>query len=810
VESPLNNQQEETIDFRKYIYLIITNWYWFAMSIIFCLVIAFIVNRYSQMMYSVDSTIIVRDDDNTKSMGGQESFLQSLKLLQQTKSVQNEIGILQTYRLARWAINELPEFHYTYVKVGRTGFKEDQLYTNCPFQVEEDTLAPLPFNAKVHITLLSPSTYKLETKLGKKDFKHEYTFGQPVILDSSKFTIKWRRPEAYTDKMQGFHYFFTVNDPHDLANLYRGKLAVALNDKKGSILTLSIKGSVASQEADYLNKLMDVYIRYGLASKNAIAENTIKFIDSQIGGISDSLKRTEISMQNFRTKNMVIDISEEGKALYQQLEDLQVNRNLAEIRGKYLDYLTNYVEQKKEIKDIIMPSVIGITDGSLSKAINDVNDLYVEKKVMGYSVQPNNPAMDMLNLKIENTRKVLLQTIKSLSETNKLAMKDADEHIREAEAKVSKLPTNERELISIKRDFDVLDKMYTYLLEKRAEAGIAKASNISDSRILDVALDRNAQIVKPKKKMNYLIGFFVGFLIPFSVLIGISLLNNTIQSRKELESATQIPVYGGIGHNYKETDIPVYDNPKSSLSESFRGLRTNLQYAGLGKEGKIVLVSSTVSSEGKTFVAINLASIFSIVNKKTLLLGLDLRKPKLDKIFNIGGNNGISTYLAGQCNYEDTIRKTSIPNLYVASSGPVPPNPAELLETDKMKEFLEKASAEYDFIIIDTPPVAIVTDALLLAPLADICLYVVRQNYSSREVVSLIESIYQRKDVKHLGIVLNDVQNQGYYGNAYHLGYNYGYSYNNGYGTGYYIDDEAPKRSLLEKIRNRMGIRSKV
>lgn len=802
--------QEETIDIRKYINLIISNWYWFVLCMIIGVTSAFLLNRYSQTSYSVSSTLIVRDDDNARGVTGAEGFIQGLKLLQQTKSVQNEIGILQTYTLARLSINNLPEFAYTYVKVGRTGIKEDQMYTQCPFTVEQDTLAPIPYGTPIHVILDSPTSFYLQKNEEGDNKKTAYPIGQWINVGESRFCIKWRTDESFKESMKGFHYFFTYNDPHVMANMYRGKLAVALNDKKGSILTLTIRGAVAKQEADYLNKLMEMYIQYGLQSKNSIAENTMRFIDSQLGGISDSLRKSEFALQNYRSRNMIIDISKEGSALYEQLKGLQVEKNLADIRTKYLEYLRNYIEQKKDIKDLIMPSVIGITDQTLNKVIMELNDLYVQKQVMGYNIQPNSPGMDVMNLKMENTRKVLLQNVKSLIETNNLAVKDVKDRLKEVDAEVAKLPSSERELVSIKRDFDVLDKMYTYLLEKRAEAGIAKASNISDSRILDEAMDRNAAIVSPKTKMNYMIGLFLGFLIPFSILLAISFLNNTIQDRKELEANLKVPIYGGLGHNFKGSDIPVYENPKSSLAESFRSLRTNLQYAGLGKEAKVVMITSTMSGEGKTFIALNLAAIFAVANKKTLLIGLDMRKPKLNKIFNVTGQEGISTYLSGQSEYNSIIKQSAIQNLYLVPSGPVPPNPAELLETGNLQDFIAKASKEFDYIIIDTPPIAVVTDAYLVSPVADICLFVVRQNYSSKDVIKLLDSLYTRKDIKHLGIVLNDVQVNTPYGNTYKYGYGYGYGYSSPYGKGYYSDEEVPDQPFLLKIRKRLGLRSKV
>jgi capsular exopolysaccharide synthesis family protein len=801
----LQEPQEETINIKKYLFLILSNWYWFAITIVIGLVLAYFANRYTPSQYSVSSTLLVRDDDNSKSFSGAENFMQGLKLLQQTKSVQNEIGILQTYTLARRAIDKLPEFKVTYVKIGRSRLREDNLYTASPFVVNLDTSAMLPFGAPIHITFTSPNSFKLETEIGGK-IKGSYKLNDTITIGESKFSIGLRINALANDDYVGVHYFFTVNNPHALANMYRAKTGVTLNDKKGSILSLTTQGPVPQQETDYLNKLMEEYINFGLENKNKIAENTMQFIDEQIFGVSDSLRAAESSLQNFRSKNMIIDIDKEGAISYNQLESYKTEKSMALIRGKYLDYLLKYVNDKKDVKDIVSPAVVGLNDQSLSKSINDLADLYMQKQVLSYNAQETNPGMEVLNLKIENGRKIFLETIRSLIQTNNLSIKDVDERIAKAEGDVSKIPASERQLINIEREFNVLDKMYTYLLEKRAEAGIAKASNISDSRVLDYAMPENAAVVSPKTKMNYMLGFALGFILPLAVLLIIDFMNDSIQDKKEIESKTQVPIYGGVGHNFKGTDLPVYENPKSSLAESFRALRTNLQFTESDKDNKIIVVTSTISSEGKTFVASNLATIFSLASKKTLLIALDLRKPKMNKVFNVNGKEGLSTYLSGQSKYENVIYPSAIDNLFIAPSGPIPPNPAELIESHHMKEFLEKAASEFDIIIIDTPPVAVVTDALLLSNMSDLFLYVVRQNLSSREVISLINSLHQRKEIRKLGIVINDIQIKGYYGGYYNK-YTYNYGYYNSYGEGYYSDEEMPKVSILKKIKTRMGLK---
>lgn len=798
--------QEETIDIKKYIYLIAKNWYWFVASVLICMVAAYLVNRYTENVYSVNGTLIVRDDENARSLGGAENFMQSLRLLQQTRSVQNEIGILQTYTLARRAINRLPEFKITYVGVGRSRIREDQLYTRCPFYIELDTTYKNPTEVKVHIYFSNPNEYLIDTEY-MGGFKRKVRIGDKVSFGDFGFTLHWRDTSSYNEGLRRVHYYFIVNDLHRLAKTYQSKVQVILNDKKGSILTLSTQGFVAQQEADYLNALMEEYIYFGLESKNRIAENTIRFIDEQLYGITDSLRKAELQLQNFRSKNMIIDISQEGSALYDRVQSYQTEKNLIAIRDKYLDYLYEYVIGKKEIKDIISPTIIGISDPTLNKLIGDLSQLYVEKEILQLSVTSNNPSLDIADAKIQKTRQLILETIKSLKNSNKLAVKDINDRTQNLDAQISKLPKSERELISIKRDFTLLDKLFTYLSEKKAEAGIAKASNISDSKILDRALPENAKPERPRKKVNYMIGFVLGLFVPFIVILIRDYLNDTIQEKKDIESKTTVPIFGGIGHFEGESELPVFDNPKSSMAESFRALRTNLQFILSDSPTKVIALTSTTSGEGKTFCSANLSAIISMSNKRTLLIGMDLRKPRLSRLFNLEGKNtGVSTYLSGTGSIDEIIKPTNIPNLFIVPSGPIPPNPAELIETPRMAEFIEEAKKRFDFIIIDTPPVAVVTDALLLAPYVDTFLFVIRQNYSSKGVVGLIDELHHKRNLKHAGILINDVRVEGYYGSyKYQYGYyGYGYSYA-AYGQGYYSDDNKVKKSFLQKLLTHIG-----
>ncbi len=779
--------EEENIDIKKFLFRILKNWYWFAISLFITITVAYLINRYSEPIYSLNSTIVVRDDSKGKGLSGAEQMLDGMEMFRSRKNVYNEIGILQSYKLTNRALKELKDFEITYIKGGRRGIKEAKLYNKSPFIVHTDTSKVQQRGHPIFVTIISQDKYLLEINEGL-DINKEMYFGEQFEHDSFNFNITLRNPEGFKlDENNSNKYYFLKNDLNALTNQYKGKLGITVNDKKGSILTLAISGYVADQEADYLNKLSEVYIRDGLEVKNKTAEKTIDFIDSQLNNIIDSLNVAENDLQDFRTENQVIDITKEGQAIYERLESYQDEEITLKIKVKYYEYLLSYITSKNNYSDVIVPSIMGISDPVLSATVNKLAQLNSEKTNLQFTVTESNSSMELLNAQINAARSELMENIKNLIENTQMTLTEVEKNISEIEKDLRSLPSTERQLIQIQRMFNLNNGIYNYLLEKRSEAGIARASNIADNRILDYAMAENAAKISPKSSLNYMVALVLGLMFPVVIILLLDFFNNKIVDKKDIENHTRVPILGGIGHNNFRDDTPVLLNPKSSLAESFRSLRTNIQYMGAEKEIKIIMVSSTISGEGKTFCAANLATIFSMSGKRTLLMGFDLRKPKIHKVFNISNDKGISSYLIGQDSLQEIIYPTTQDNLFIAPSGPVPPNPAELIETERMKTLIEFVKNEFDTVIMDTPPVAIVTDPILLTKYSDVNIFIVRQNYSNKNVVQLIDDLQHRIKFKKLGILINDIKLNGYFGYGYNYGYGYGYGY--GYDQDYYGDD---------------------
>ncbi len=798
---------EESIDLKKYLYLLLGNWYWFFFAFIICIGIAWLVNRYTKPVYQVTSSLIIKENDPGRASSGIESAIPALQILRTQQKVLNEIEVLKSYWLTNKAIASL-DFDISYVGVGRSGFKISNQYNVSPYIVIPDTSKNNTYGYPVYIRFIDKEKYKLHIE-GKPDINAVVRFGEPFRSDGFNFTLVQRDPATFDPELSYYKNYFIINSRNALVNEYMSLLTIKPNDdKRGSVLFLTVKGDNALQLTEYLNKLMEAYIQQGLEDKNQTAVNTVNFIDQQLGILNDSLQGAERTLQNFRTSKRLYDLPTEGSIIYNRLDKYYQDKAMLELQGRYYAYLLEYVKNRNNLNQVVAPAVMNITDPILADLLTQLNTLIAQKNELQFSMQKNNPKMAEVDAKISIMQASLIDNIQNLIRNNNLALSDTKGILAGAEQELLQLPVTERQLINIKRKYNVNDQIYTFLLQRRAESAIARASNVADNKILDVARVDNALPIAPKKKMNYLIGLFMGFLIPFGTLVLIDLMNNKITSREDVEKKTPVPLIGGVGHYLGHKQVAVLENPRSALAESFRGVRTTLQYLLKDEKHKVIMITSTISGEGKTFVSANLAAMLALGAMKTLLVGLDMRRPTLLKLFHMESKPGISQYLIGQAGFSEVVLPTDIENLFLAPAGAIPPNPAELINSHRMVEFFSKAKEQFDIVIVDTPPFGLVTDALLVARFADANLFMVRQMYSSRDVLEPIGELYHKKELKNIGIILNDVKPAGYH---YHKGYRYytyGYSHGYGYGkysnrNGYYLEEnEDQEKSIWAKIKS--------
>ena len=774
----------EGIDFRRYFSLFISNWYWFAAALFITLAIAYGVNRWGEKIYTVQSTMLIKDQEYGGGIAEMDQIIPGGDIFRSTQNLKNEIGILKSFDLNHQVMYELKDFQVIYTAVGKRGIAESRMYRTSPFIVVCDSIWRQP-GSRVDVKILSPEKYMLTIETD--EYEGEHSFGERFNKFGFDFIILPRTPgvSPYSE-VRSNKYFFQIIPPPALANIYRGKLSVAPIEEEATLVTLTVSGLVPEQEAEYLNTLMTAYIDQGLRWKNEAAAKTIEFIGEQLGLISDSLRKAENRMESFRFNNRFVDLTAEGNLVLQRLERYETEKNTLNMQMQYYEYLKEYLTSRNESGLIVSPSVMGIGDPLLIRLVEELSQMQLQQKQVGFVLKDDLPAANLVSGKVEEARDALLENVTNSINQLKLSMNDVEARIADVNGQLGRLPGTERQLIRIQRDFDLNSTVYNFLLEKRAEAGIAMASKVSDNKVIDYAEPYNAARIKPKTRQNYMLALILGLFLPSLAIIIIDLLNNKVIDKKDIDKVTRIPVLGFISHSGYSTEIPVIEKPGSTLAESFRSIRTSLKYFTPGDQSVVIAVTSTVSGEGKTFVALNLASIISLLGRKTLLVGLDLRKPRIHKILGLDNSVGMSTYLSSNSKYDEVIQKTSIENLWFATAGPIPPNPAELIERKTMTDFLEKARKQFDFIILDTPPVAVVTDAMLVARRSDITLFVVRQRYTSKNTLSLIDEIYRNGEIKHPGIVVNDISMSGYYGYGLRYGYTMGYAYGYNYGYKYY------------------------
>ena len=804
--TPQSNFEEgDNIDIKRYVSMFLSNWYWFATTLFIAVTLAYGINRYSQQVFSVSSTLLIKDDQPGNMNNNVSSVIPGGDIFRSQQNLKNEMGILKSFSLNYRVMKEMKDFHVVYIGVGKRGIVESRMYKTCPFKVVYDSLEHQLINYKVNVEILSDEKYRIKLN-GHLDFKQDMKFGERFSKYGLNFIIERKNakdPVYYLDGSNS--YFFYFEDPASLASRYRAELTVAPVEKEASLVTLSVTGFVPAQEADYLNKLMDVYIRYGLDNKNQTADSTIKFIDGQLKVILDSLDIAEEKLERFSMVNSFMDLSREGALIQSKLEKYENEKTGFDLQLQYYNYLSEYLNIKNAGGTIISPSVMGITDQVLYRLVNELSVIQKEQENFGFNINDNQPAHLLMDRQMEEAREALRENVKNGIANLKSLIVESDRKISEVEVNIRRLPSTERKLINIQRKFDLNNTVYTYLLEKRSESGIARASNVSDNRIIDTASQFSSGLIRPKTRMNYIIAILLGLIVPMGIITLIDFFNDKVMDKSDIERKTKVPVIGYISHSEGKNEIAVVEKPGSSLSESFRSVRTAIKYFVKKNEVAVIAVSSTISSEGKTFISINLAAITAMLGKKVLLIGLDLRRPRINKVFEFKDSPGMSSYLSGNCDYEEIIRGTQINNLFYVPSGPIPPNPAELIETEQMRTFMERAKKEFDFIIIDTPPVAIVTDTLLLAPYVDINLFIVRQRYTSRNTLEMINQLYVQGELKNMAIIINDISLSGYYGYGMRYGYTRGYGYSYGYnyynrgyysrygysdkGTGYYTEE---------------------
>lgn len=778
---PNNSQQlpdEEFFDFRKGIGKILSNWYWFVLTVILFGGGSWIYTKYLVKTYQVQATMIVKT--NKKAVGA-EALYNTMNLGSGPSFPENELQVLKSWTMARNTIDHL-DFDISYFAAGK--WSETPLYDNVPFKValgpDSMSYAGIP----IYVKVLSDSTYKLEIN-GSHNINATHKFNEPFVYKNFIFTLIPNLDfniNEIPEVVRTGEYYFKVNNLDQLAYKYKNKLSAEWVGEDGSVIKLSSTGFSAQMEVDYINALMTEYKRWSLDEKNKIARNTINFINRQLVGMGDSLQLAEDNLTNFKTINRTAGLNTEAQAIFDRLEQLDSEKRMLDMAVEYYDNTLKQLNNDDDLSMLMSPSTMGINDPPLSLLIANLLEKEQEKVSLKMSVTEKSTPLILLNADILLLRNQLKEVLRNKLKVTKTIVQERSRRMTLQNDKINKLPETQQKLLKYERSFQKASEVHTFLSEKRAEAAISEASNEPDQTIIDYARTDGVVRVSPDSKKNYTMGVAIGLLIPFLIIILKEITNTYIREIDDVEKRTNIPILGTIAHNKKGESLPVLLHGRSIVAESFRFIRTNLQFLLYKENSKVIMVTSTMESEGKSFVSLNLGGIFSVSGKKVAVVSLDLRRPSIHKEVEISNKQGVSTYIIGKSKIDDIIFLHGNDNLSIIPSGPAPPNPAELIETPEFETLLKELKSRFDIIILDSPPAAIVTDASLIAKHSDVVLYVVRQNYTRKSSLSVIQRLSELEHFKHLNIVLNDNVAPNYYGRKYGDGYGYGYK------NSYYVE----------------------
>ena len=769
---PIDNDQpqEEVVDLRKLFFKLLSYWHFFVLGLAVALIVAWLYNRYTVPIYRVTSTLLIEDDKQSGALGT-DKLLKGFGLKAGMQNLDNQILILSSWSLIGKTLDSLPfgtEYYY------RRRLNKEALYPKHPISVIQDTPGILPYDIEFEFKYLGNNKFTLDAEFNESYSLHkEASFGEKIEVKSGSFRIECDSIKWFTENNENRLYFI-LNSHARLQESYKKRMKVEPASREATIVKLSLEGRNKEMDIDFLNKMADVFLNYNLDKKNKEANRTIEFIDEQLVGISDSLRITEGALQKFRSKNMVMNLSAQGQVIIEQAMKLENEKAILVIKSNYYNYLVEYLSKDNIGEVPIAPATMGITDAGLTKLVMDLTEL--QGQYYSKSLGDMNPMQGQLAQRLKNTKDALKETLNGVKRSNELAMNENLEQIRTVNSKAAALPVTERELLGIERQFKLNDVLYTFLLEKKSEAQIQKASNTPDNEIIDPARP-DIKPVSPKKTLSYLIAILAGFGLPFLWIILADIFNFKVSDEEDITKITDMPVAGHLPHSRFKSSTVVFEEPHSHVAEAFRSLRSKMQFFIKDKKSPVILITSSMPAEGKTFTAMNLASAYSLMGKKTVLVGFDLRKPRIFDDFGISNDQGVSTWLIGKDNLDDIIKTTNHPNLSIIPAGPIPPNPSELTSSSKTDELFNLLKERFDYIIIDSPPIGTVSDTFHLAMIADTCLIIVRQNKTLKYLLEGTVKDMKISNIKSVSLVVNDIGSEG-------KGYGYGGKYGYGYGYG--------------------------
>ncbi len=798
METEQNLSIQETPDLKE-IFLKLKH-YWKAILLCFFIAftIAIIISHYTKPLYEVSASLLVKKEKPLIDL--QNSPL--IENIDEQYEVKNEIEILKAAQITERALSRL-NFGISYFQ--KIPFSMLEIYKHSPFIIIPDSSISQPTDALFKVVFLSDSTYCLSADFADIQLRNLYSQEASGYLehyrfkgnfkcnisarsDKFSFVLKTKNSRLINKYVIGKTYFFSIRSKESLIREYRNYDIADF--RNSTVIKVTSRGNNIDKIVDFLNTLCEVYLDKSVEKKYISSANTINFIQNQLFDVADSLKYSENKLQEFQSTNKIMNMDFQSQQVFVALDNLQNRKAELLTKQKYFLYLKNFLEKNDDVKNFIAPSAIGIDDVILNSMMNELVNVLNDRAEITSNVKKENPYVSSYDTRVENLKKSVCENVNNLIDASNISIKEIDDRLNMLSYQASKLPEKQKELFGFERLYKLNDDLYTYLLTKRSDIQISKAALLPDNEVINEANSRDAVLVAPLIRKNILIALLLGLGIPILIILLKDYFSERIREIKDIEKSSDYTILGHIVHDKSSYFIPVFDDSKSLIAESFRSIRTNFQFIAPINEKHTILITSSMMDEGKSFTSINLAASFALFGKRTALLCFDLRKPLQNIPFSLTNNKGISTYLSGNCEIENIIQSTPNENLNIILPGPLPPNPNELIASSRTSEMISTLKNWFDYIVIDTPPVGMVADAMLLLNYSNVNLFMVRHNKTLKNIFQHIMNTFKKRNIPNVNIIVNDlpVPQNGY-------GYNYNYGYN--YGYGYYNNE---KKNILNRI----------
>jgi len=801
----LKNTEESVSDIKDYLFRVLAHWKWFLVTVPIGLAIAYYINISSEKQFGIGATIAIDEKQNPL-------FSSGTNIAFNWGGVSNKVEGVRRYLSSRSHNEEVVkalQFYIEYLKDGK--FRIEDVYGYTPFKVilssnqyqllntlvkvdfidERNFILSIDFSEATNAKLINYETNSIQNlDISNPVFSQQFSLDEEIELPFIKVALV---SDIKRKAKAGDSFFFRLKSIDAVVGKYKSVRAVPIQNT--SLLSVTLMGPNKKRLVDYLNKTVEVLSVNQLKEKTSYAYQTLAFIEEQFKNTKDSLRLLEKDIGVYKQQKGIYNLSAEGSQIYSTTTALDKKHFELVDQLEYYQNLEKYVNTHHIFTSIPAPAMVNIIDGSISSEVSSLTSLSTAKIKLEAEVTDNHPSLVTLNQEIATAKKVLLENISSLKKIIQLDIKNSKRRLAIYNSQLQRLPKKEQQLLNYERKYAMTEGNYKYLLQKRYEADIAIAASVSDITILDRAKDTGQKSNKPRTGFNYMIGVLLGVILPLFIIIAVEVFDTKIQLVEDIEKLTPIPVLGVVGRKSIKENLVVALKPKSSVSEAFRALRSNIHFLFKRKDAnksKTIVITSTVGGEGKTFISMNMATVFALSDKKTILVGLDLRKPKIFGDFKVNNDVGIVNYLIGQKTKEEIIQKTHIENLDIITSGPIPPNPSELIMRKATDDLIDSLKEKYDYIILDTPPIGLVSDTFELIKFGDVLLYITRQGYTDKGMLKLITDKYLKKEITNISIVLNDFKVKSQYG------YGYGYGYG-GYGNGY----QEEKKTFFQRIFKR-------